>query len=63
MSEKIFEEVSNGNFTNFNKLNEAQQIDSMKTWNQEMWIKYCMQNTVSENDVFDPIIKLIESDV
>lgn len=62
MDNKILEEISKGIFINFNKLDEEQQINLMKTWNQDIWIKYCMQNTVSENDVFDPIMNLIEAD-
>lgn len=58
----LFEEISNGDFKNFNNLEEEQQIEVMKSWNQDMWIKYCMQNTVSEDDVFDPIMRLIDED-
>ena len=56
---KLCYELQNGDFSNFNKLNENQQIDIMRHWNKEMWIKYCMQNTVSEEEVFDPIFRLI----
>ena len=57
---KLYYELQNGDFSNFNKLNENQQIDIMRNWDREMWIKYCMQNTVSEEEVFDPIFRLIE---
>lgn len=43
---KIIEEIQHGDFSNFNKLSESQQIELMKTWDRSMWIKYRMQNTV-----------------
>lgn len=58
----LYEEIKNGDFTNFNMLNENQQIEIMKNWNQKQWIKFRMQNTVSEEEVFEPIIKLMEDD-
>lgn len=54
-SEKVF-------FSNFNLLEEEQQIDLMKNWDRNMWIKFRLQNTVSESDVFDPIFKMIDED-
>lgn len=63
MNNRIFEEVQNGNFSNFNKLNENQKIEIMKKWDRSMWIKFRMQNTVSEREVFDPIFDFIDSDV
>ena len=57
---KLCYELQNGDFSNFNKLNENQQIDIMRHWDRKMWINYCMQNTVSEEEVFDPIFRLIE---
>lgn len=62
MNNRIFEEIQNGDFSNFNRLNENQQVEIMKNWNRDQWIKFRMQNSVSEEDVFNPIIKLIESD-
>ena len=62
MDKKILKEIQGDDFSNFNLLDEDQQIEIMKSWNQDMWIKYHMQNTVSEEDVFEPIFKLIDSD-
>ena len=59
---KIFEEIREGDFSNFNLLDEDQQIEIMKGWNRNTWIKFRMQNTVSEEEVFGPIFKLIDSD-
>ena len=58
---KIIEEIQHGDFSNFNKLSESQQIELMKTWDRSTWIKYRIQNTITEEYVFDPIFKLIES--
>lgn len=58
----IIEEIQKGDFSSFNHLNEEQQIEIMKSWNQDMWIKYRMQNTVSEAAVFEPVFKLIDSE-
>lgn len=62
MDTKISEEVKKGNFSNFNNLDEDDQIEIMKSWDKDMWIKFRMQNTVSEEDVFEPILKLIDSE-
>lgn len=59
MSNKLFEEIPKGDFSNLNMLNENQQIEIMKKWKRNIWIKFRMQNTVSEEEVFDPILKLI----
>lgn len=61
IDKNILEEIQKGDFSNFNMLNENQQIEIMKKWDRNMWIKYCMQNTVSEEDVFEPIFKLIDT--
>lgn len=58
---KIIAEIQHSDFSNLNKLSESQQIELMKTWDRSMWIKYCMQNTITEEEVFEPIFKLIES--
>lgn len=51
-----------GNFSQFNQLREDDKASIMKTWPRETWVDYCMQNSVSEEDVFEPILKLIEQD-
>lgn len=62
MDKKILEEIQKGDFSDFNMLNGNQQIEIMKSWDQDMWIKFCMQNTVSEEEVFESILKLIGSE-
>lgn len=62
MDKKILKEIREDNFPNFNRLDEAQKIEIMRSWNREQWTKFCMQNTVPEKEVFDPILKLIDSE-
>lgn len=49
-------------FVYLDNLDEERKIEIMKNWDKSTWIKFLMQNTVSEHDVFDPIFKLIEED-
>lgn len=49
-------------FSFLDNLDEESKIEIMKNWDKSTWINFCMQNTVSEHDVFDPIFKLIEED-
>ncbi len=62
MNNRILEEIQSGDFTNFNMLSEIQQIEIMKNWDEQQWIRFRMQNTVSEKDVFDPILKLSDEE-
>ena len=34
----------------------------METWDDKQWIKYRMQNTISEEECFGPVLKKIEED-
>lgn len=52
----------NDEFSYLNNLKEEQRIEIMKAWDEATWIRFRMQDTVSEQDVFDPIIRLIEND-
>lgn len=54
-SESLSEE-----FAYLDNLDEDQKIEIMKRWDRQTWIRFRMQNTVSEQEVFDPIMKLIE---
>ena len=47
------------NFTNFNLLNESEQVAAMSTWNQEQIMSYYMQNSISEDECFTPVLELI----
>lgn len=57
------EEFQNGDFSRLALLTEEEQAAIMREWSKDTWVKYCMQNTVSEKEVFEPIFKLIDNDV
>ena len=46
--------------TNFNLLNESEQVSVMSTWNQEQIMSYYMQNSISEEECFAPVLELID---
>ncbi len=46
-------------FNKFHQLNESEKIKLMSIWNQEQIMSYYMQNTISEEECFAPILKLI----
>lgn len=56
----IIAEDGSINFSEFNKLNESAQMDLMATWNKEQVMSYYMQNTISEEECFAPIMELID---
>ena len=62
MNRKISEEIQGDDFSNFNLLDEDPQIEIMRSWNRRQRTNFRMQNTVSEEDVFAPIIKLIDNE-
>lgn len=56
----ITEAVKHGDFTEFNRLNEDEKVENMKSWTPQMWDSYYLQNTISEDDVFDAVYKIID---
>lgn len=56
----INEAIQNGELSSFNKLNEDEKVQNMKTWTEEMWCKYYTQETFSDKEVFDEIYKIID---
>lgn len=58
----LLEEIDKGDFKRFENLSEPQQNKIMKTWNRQQWIKYRMQNTISDEECFGPVLKHIEDD-
>lgn len=46
-------------FDKFNLLTESEQLEEMATWNQEQIMAYYMQNTISEEECFAPVLELI----
>ncbi|MBD5215543.1 MAG: hypothetical protein HDS78_03360 [Bacteroidales bacterium] len=57
----INEAVKHGDFTEFNGLNEDEKVENMKSWTPQMWDSYYLQNTISEDDVFNAIYKIIDN--
>ena len=49
-------------FVTFDSLTEPERLEVMKSWQNKHWIKFKMRNTVTEEEVFDPIFKMIEED-
>lgn len=62
METEIFKEIERGSFHNFNNLPYDRKVEIMKTWDQNIWIRFRMQDTITEEEVFEPINKLIEND-
>ena len=58
----LLEEIDRGDFTRFNNLDEIKQGEIMKSWNEDKLMKYYMQNTISERECFEPVIKIIRGD-
>lgn len=58
----LLEEIDRGDFQRFEKLDEPKKVKIMETWDDKQWIKYCMQNTISEEECFGPVLKKIEED-
>ena len=58
----LLEEVSKGDFDRFEKLDNSKKLKIMETWNQRQWNKYCMQNTISEEECFEPVLKIIRGE-
>ncbi|MCH5233751.1 MAG: hypothetical protein J1E16_00515 [Muribaculaceae bacterium] len=59
---QINQEILKEDFATFDSLTEPERIEVMKSCNRELWIKFRMRNTVTEEEVFDPLFKMIEVD-
>ena len=46
-------------FDKFNLLSEEEQLDEMEHWTKKQWIDYRMQDTITEEDCFGPVLELI----
>ena len=58
---QINEALKHGYFTEFNRLNEDEQIENMKSWTKDMRIKYLSQNSITDDDLFNEVYNIIES--
>ena len=59
----IINEDRSMNFEAFSQLNESEQISYMEKWTDEQWIEYCMQNTISEEECFGPILNKLDREI
>lgn len=57
----INETVKHGDFTEFNRLNEDEKVENMKSWTKNMRIKYLSQNSITDDDLFNEIYKIIDN--
>lgn len=57
----IAEETSHGDFSRFDRLTEQERASIMQTWTKDTWDKFRMQNTITEEEVFDAVFKIIEN--
>lgn len=62
IEDMITKEIKAGNFKNFDWLSEAEKVGLMTNWDRKMWVTFMLRNTVSEEEVFDPIFRLIEDE-
>ena len=58
--ENILKEDGSINFHKFDLLTESEQISYMDTWTPQQRMQYLMRNTISEEECFTPIFKLID---
>ena len=57
----INEAVLNNDFSSFNQLDEYDQKQVQKTWNQTMWLNYMSQEpTISDDDLFNELYKIVD---
>lgn len=59
---RINEAVKNGDFTEFDTLNENEKTESMKSWTQQMWDSYYLVDSISEEELFNEIYKIIDNE-
>lgn len=60
MKERFFNEDGSYNFRELEKLTESERYEEMSKWSDEQWIAYkCQTPALSEDEVFEPIIALI----
>lgn len=57
----INEAVLNNDFSLFNQLNEKEQKEAQKFWDQTMWLNYMsLEPTISEEDLYNELNKIID---
>ena len=68
MKKRIINEDGSINFESFNQLNEAERISYMEKWTPEQWtpeqwIAYRMQNTISDEECFGPLLNKLDKEI
>lgn len=57
---EILKEDGSIDFKKFELLTESEQISYTKSWTPLQWKDYRMQNTISDEECFAPVLKLID---
>ena len=60
---KVVESLTEKQFKEYlskKTINESEQVSVMSTWNQEQIMSYYMQNSISEEECFAPVLELID---
>lgn len=60
MEKKFLKEDESIDFDKFNLLTESEQLSYMERWTLQRWLAYRLQNTISDEECFAPIFKLID---
>lgn len=63
MKKRIINEDGSINFESFNMLNESEQISYMEKWTPQQWRAYRMQNTISEEECFGPLLNKLDKEI
>jgi hypothetical protein len=61
MKKYCLKEDESIDFDKFNLLTESEQVSVMTNWNQEQIMSYYMQNSISEEECFTPVLELINN--
>lgn len=62
MQKNILNEDGSINYDKFNLLTEEEQVSYIEKWTPQEKMRYLMQNTISEEECFGPVLKIIEQD-
>lgn len=60
---RIINEDGSMNFEAFNQLNESEQISYMEKWTEEQKMTFLMQNTISEEECFEPLLNKLDKEI
>ena len=63
MKKEILKEDGSIDFEKFNLLTESEQISYMERWTPQQWMAYRMQNTISEDECFGPLLNKLDREI